>query len=162
VKIQTLTEAELAAEKAKFGVWPKGNYDFEIVGAEDAISKAGNEMIVLDIHAFDQHGNRKTLKDWLVDTVPIKMHNVCHATGLHALYARGNVNAFDFVGRTGRLTMGIQKQDGFEDRNRVLDYIPADTHANGNTARRAPATEARKPAAATVGGGDLDDDSIPF
>lgn len=158
MKITPMTDEQIAAEKAKFGPWPRGAYDFEVAAAEDAISKAGNEMIVLELQVFDRNGNRRNMKDWLVDSVPVKLKNVCDAVGLHTAYANGDVASYDFVGRTGKLMLTIERREGYDDRNKVAGYVPAD-HAAAPTARQAP-TAARKSAGG--GGGQDLDDSIPF
>jgi hypothetical protein len=166
------SEAEIAEEKAKFGPWPRGAYDFEVSTAEDAISKKGSEMIVLELLVFDEHGNHKKLKDWLVESLPVKLKHACAAVGLHAAYENGNVASFDFVGRTGRLMLGIQKQDGFPDRNNVTGYVPA-AEAAARPAAPRPAAARPPPSSATSksegahqpppgGAGDDLDDSIPF
>jgi Protein of unknown function (DUF669) len=163
MKINPMTDAEEAAEKAKFGAWPKGAYDFEVAGAEDSTSKKGNEMIVLDLMVFDRNGTRRNMKDWLVESLPVKLKQACEATGLHAAYANGNVTSYDFVGRTGRLMLGIEKQEGYEDRNKVTGYVPvtavtpATRPAVASARQTAPA---RKPVPAGANS-DLDDE-IPF
>lgn len=157
MKITPMTDEQIAAEKAKFGAWPRGAYDFEVAAAEDAISKAGNEMIVLELQVFDRNGNRRNMKDWLVDSVPVKLKNVCDAVGLHTAYANGDVASYDFVGRTGKLMLTIERREGYDDRNKVAGYVPASPAA-------APAPrEATRPAArkSVPAGRDLDDE-IPF
>jgi hypothetical protein len=158
VKFTPKTAGEIEAEKAKFLPWPKGAYDFEVAAAEDATSKAGNEMIVLELQVFDQNGNRRQMKDWLLETLPVKLKHACEAVGLHAAYENGNISSYDFVGRTGRLTLGIERQSGYEDRNKVLGYIPADEVV---TRQISPAAARPIPPRQKTPAGDIDDE-IPF
>lgn len=149
------TEEDLAGERSKFGPWPNGTYDFEVMEADDATSKAGNDMIVLDLMVYDSHGNNRKVRDWLVETVAAKLKDACRAVGLHAAYDGGNIAARDFVGRSGKLKLGTQTQEGFDPRNKVTGYIP--TAAAVEAKRAVASTQARKAAMA----GDLDDE-IPF
>lgn len=156
------TADEIAIEKARFGPWPKGAYDFEVASADDATSKKGSEMIVLELMVYDRQGARRTLKDWLVETMPIKLKNACEAVGLEGAYDNGNVSSFDFVGRTGKLMLGIERQDGYEDRNKVTGYVPAaPVPASAPRAPAAGSQTLRAAARQKAPAGDIDDE-IPF
>jgi len=43
-----------------------GTYVFEVSKAEETVSKNGNPMIALDLKIFDDSGNVRKIKDWLV------------------------------------------------------------------------------------------------
>lgn len=152
------TQVEIDQEIAKFAAWPRGSYDFEIAGAIDDVSKNGNEMIVLDLVIYNSHGDKKKLKDYLVEAMPVKFRHLCHAVGLHDAYEGGIVAAHDFIGRTGKVTLQIEKKDPYPEKNVVQDYVPAERSSASQASAR-PAAAARQKAPA--GGGDLDDE-IPF
>lgn len=154
------TAAEIAAEASRFGAWPRGTYDFEVTAAQDATSKAGNEMIVLDLLVFNAGGQSRKMKDWLVETVPVKLKHACEAVGLHSAYEVGNVDSQDFVGRAGKLTLAIERREGFDERNKVSGYVPL---SEVQTTPRRPAAPRQETArqAVPAGGGNLDDE-IPF
>src|ERR1700760_2717770 len=159
MKFAPLTAEQEAEEKAKFGPWPDGVYDFEVAEAEDTTSKAGNEMIALDLMVYDAHGNKRKVKDWLLESVPAKLKAACHSVGLHAAYEGGNVAAHDFLGKSGKLKLTTRKQEGFDPRNTVASYIPG---AMSVETRRATASAMTRKAAMVGGGaGDLEDE-IPF
>jgi hypothetical protein len=149
------TAAEIEIEKAKSGAWPKGVYDFEVADAQDSISKSGNEMIVLDLLVYNQHGHQRKMKDWLLELMPVKLHQACQSVGLHAEYEQGTVQAHFFVGRSGKLHLGIDKKEGFDDRNKVTGYVPVAPTPKG---MGRPQAVARPAPRANV---DLNDE-VPF
>lgn len=127
-----------------------GVYDFEIVEATETTSKAGNDMIALQLKVYDTAGRGVTVFDYLVGTekAQYKVRHCATAVGLLAQYERGELLADDLIGRAGRCSITIKKGNGeYPDANAVRDYI-AD----------APKTNARAPAPAPA---YLDDD-IPF
>ncbi len=163
------TAAEIDAEKAKFAAWSRGNYDFEVVSAEDSTSKNGNDMIVVELLVFDQHGNKKKIKDWLVEAMPVKLKHMCEATGLHSEYDEGNFTSDDLLGRTGKVTLAIEKNEQYGDRNKVYDYVPAPRPEGRVAAKTRPAVQARPANSGRSGGPSWDapkgvdlDDEMPF
>lgn len=149
------TENEIASEN----LLPPGTYDFEIITAEDAISKAsGNEMIKLTVHIFSEDGTPTTCFDYLMEKVAYRLRHAAEVCGLMAEYERGALDAIDFQGKTGRCKVAIQKDKSgqFPDKNTIVDYIRSSSA--GDTASARPS--ARKPA--SVGAGTDIDDEIPF
>jgi len=157
MRFQPKTDAQIEEERAKaLGVWPIGVYDFEVSGAVDEISSKGNEMITLTLFVYNRDGERKTIKDYLLESIAYKLRHAAASCGLTAQYDRGELQATDFNGRSGRLRLGIEKDTsggGYPDKNKVQDYEKAAPVASR------PAS-ARKPVPAGAGS-DLDD-SIPF
>ena len=147
------SEAEVQKSAAKFGPWPNGVYDFEIAEAADDTSSKGNEMISLTLHIFNSDGDRRTVFDYLLDSIPHKLRHAAYACGLEAAYEAGNLIGADFYGKTGRAKIGIQpEKDGYPAKNVVRDYIQEKSGSSAVSAqtRKQPALS-----------GDLDDE-IPF
>lgn len=145
-----------ADEIAQDGLLKPGVYDFEIAGAEDAISKSsGAEMIKLRVKVFDLDGGSTIIFDYLMESVAYKLRHAAEVCGLERAYERGELNAFDFEGKVGRVKVAIQKDKTgqYPDKNSIADYLPAEA---GPAPTRAPA---RTAAPAMAGG--IDDD-IPF
>jgi len=117
------TEQELADRK----LWPKGDYAFEITDAEEKVSQqGGNPMIELKVRISRPDGVPKTLTDYLLEKTPEKFRHCCEACGLLAKYDTGVVADDDFVGKRGRLRLGIEKakkHSGYPDRNVIADYL---------------------------------------
>lgn len=158
MRVTPKSEQEVQKEANKFGPWPLGTYDFEVAEASDEISSKGNEMIKLTLHVFNQDGERRTVFDYLLESIPHKLRHASEACGLLARYEGGQLDGVDFYGKTGRLKLGIQpEKDGYQAKNTVRDYIPAkeprQASASAPASRRATA-----PAGAAA---DLDDE-IPF
>lgn len=136
-------------EVAQGGLLPKGDYDFEVVTAEEGQSKAGNDMITLLLNVSNGEGDHK-VKDWLVSTDggAYKVRHFAYAVGLGTQYERGELSANDLEGVTGKCRIVIQKSKDpqYADKNSVADYLPS-AAAVMNAAAKQPK--------------DLDDE-IPF
>jgi len=57
MRFQPKTEQEVAGGS----VWPAGEVDFEILEAQEAVSKTDNDMIKLRVRVHNAQGNSKTL-----------------------------------------------------------------------------------------------------
>jgi hypothetical protein len=130
VKITPKTEAQIS----QGGLLPKGEYDFEVVEAYDKKSSAGNEMISLVLHVFDNEGNYHTVFDWLVSTdgAEYKVRHFCATTGTLDKYDAGNLVADDCKELTGKAKIVIKKDKAgnYPDKNGVSDYVqPTDSTA---------------------------------
>lgn len=146
------TDEQIAAEEAKRQPLPPGVYDCEVKEAEDAVSKAGNDMIALVLRVYAPDGSYRTVRDWLVSTMAGKVKRAAYAFGLDRAYDGGNLGAHDFEGRPGRVKVRIERDatGQYPPKNVVADY-PEITASNPPPSASA---SARKPA--------MVDDDIPF
>jgi hypothetical protein len=119
MKFQPKSEQEIADSR----LLPKGEYDFEILDAEEKISAAGNDTIQLMVRVSNGNGLTRTLTDYLVAQRAGKLRNCCAACGLLEQYDRGAVNDNDFPGKRGRLKLMVEKKKGYPDRNTIADYL---------------------------------------
>jgi len=70
-----------------------------------------------------------------------KLSHAAKACGLHDKYAAGSIEASDFLGKQGRLKLGVERgKDGYPAKNVISDYIFA---ANDNSPDRLEAAMAR-------------------
>lgn len=130
------TEKEIQEEN----LWPTGEYAFEILEAENAVSKSGNDMIKLKVAIYNDDGNRRVAIDYLMEAISYKLRHACEACGLLEKYETGFLEAGDFIGKTGFLRLGVQKDKNgqYPDKNAVNDYLkPGDEKAlsHHNTAK---------------------------
>lgn len=117
-------EEELKA----FNVFPAGEYDFDIVKASDVLSKAGNEMIVVELAVFDVTRKKCTVYDYLLENIPHKLKHICEAVGLSNEYLTGCLTADMLFKRSGRCVLKIEydKSGKYSDKNVVKDYCKGD------------------------------------
>jgi len=159
VPVVTAHDADKAA--SEFGLWPPGDYDFEVYDASEEISGAGNEQIKLTLHVFNAEGKRRTVFDYLVGTAAMayKIRHFAEATGCVTQYEKGDLMPSEIVQRTGRLKLRIKKgTNGYPDQNAVQNYIKAGDRSDikiPSAAYHKPASRVKLPA------GDIDDE-IPF
>jgi hypothetical protein len=118
-------EAKSAEDIAKLGLWAKGEYDFEIVKAEDATSKStGAQMIKLELMVYDNDGRTRRITDYLLASLAAKLRHFCDTCGLLPQYQSGTLCAADCEGRTGRCKVVIQedKSGQYPPKNSIADY----------------------------------------
>jgi hypothetical protein len=136
VTFTPLSEPELQEVKRR-ALLQDGTYQFTVKQADEAMSQSGNQMIIIVVSILDAEGKERTLKDYLLfnEEMLYKTRHFCDAVGLIESYARGHFSAHEFVGRSGRCTVGIQKgrtkPDGsvYDDKNMIKDYLKRDAHA---------------------------------
>lgn len=142
-------------EIAEAGLLADGEYDFEVNVASETQSKAGNDMIEMDLHIFKPDGSYRTVRDWLVDTenAAYKIRHFAEAVGMLSDYEKGTLDANSIIGRAGRCKVKIVKDKSgqYPDKNGVADYVKS------AVAQKAPAPR-KQPVMARS---DLDDE-VPF
>lgn len=113
------TEQEIVDSK----LLKKGEYDFEVLDADEKTSKAGHPMIELKLRVWNINGGR-VLTDYLLAETPAKLRGAAAACGLLDRYETGSLSENDFRGKRGRLKLGIEKaKNGYPAKNTVADYV---------------------------------------
>jgi hypothetical protein len=104
---------------------PKGIYKFEILNAEDTISKSGNDMIKLQIKIWLEDGRERIVFDYLLEALEYKLGHFADVVGLMDQYNSKTLNSYDCIGKCGSVKIGIQvdKSGQYPDKNIVVDYI---------------------------------------
>jgi len=101
---------------------PEGEYDFSVLDAENATSKSGNEMIKIKLCVYN--GDKQSnIFDYLLASFERKFRRACESMGLLDQYMKGTIDAEDFKGRDGKVKIGIKKQNDYEPKNEVKDYV---------------------------------------
>jgi len=107
----------------------KGTYSFEVVEANDEISKSGNEMIKLMLNVWDYESGKSTIVfDYLLEKMAYKLIHFCQVTKLMDKYSTGELRAFDCLGKKGSVDIETQEKrenpsGGFYPaKNIVKDY----------------------------------------
>lgn len=121
ISFKPKTEKELAEAK----LWPKGDYAFEVLEAEEAEDKNGNGMFKLKVKVINDQGKSQNIFDYVSGTwMEFKLRHLAEACGLLAEYEGGEMEAFGLVGKTGYCKVGISKDKNGEypDRNSIADY----------------------------------------
>ncbi len=132
----------------RMGLMEKGIYPFEVVSAENAVSKSNNEMIKLQLRVWDKEGGERILYDYLLGAFIKKIKHFSDITGLQDKYQNGNLDAEDCLGKSGNVLIGVQedKTNTYPPKNSVIDYVAKQESINK----------------AIVQEKDLFDDQIPF
>lgn len=114
------TEAQILAEQLA----PAGDYDFEILSAEDQTSKSGNPMIKLKLGVYNGDAMRWQIYDYLVGAMEAKLRHFADTCGLLAVYESGRLSAQECTGRAGKVRLVVKEGDGkYPAKNEVKDYI---------------------------------------
>ena len=134
---------------------PKGEYDFEVAKAEDAVSKkTGAEMIKVNLKVFHDNGFQ-FVTDYLMEKMAYKLRHFFETIGQIEAYNAGSVVAADLVGACGKVQIDIEPAGEFPAKNVVKDY--------GSKAKKSAEKAAAKPAFIKQAEAEADDDGqIPF
>lgn len=131
MRFQPKTEKEIQ----EANLWPAGIYDFEIlpdtkIGANsystcDRVSKSGNDMIQLVVKVVNDEGRDRVVIDYLMEQIEYKLRHAAVACGLEDEYESGQLHADQFIGKTGKLKLKIEKDKNgqYADKNAVADYV---------------------------------------
>lgn len=165
MKFQPKSHEEIEKEAAARGPLKPGVYDFETTFAGEKLSQSGNEMIELELRVYDGDGGSRKMRDYLVSTpgMAYKLRHFCESVGLADKYECGEIQDFDLDGTTGKVRLGLERQAGYAERNKVVDYV-VDAGAP-KSARVSPERPAARPAErkpAMVSADPFEDDEIPF
>lgn len=115
-----MTEADLS----KPTLLEEGVYPFEVLGASEEISKAGNEMIKIKINVRGEKGQSAHIYDYLMEKMAFKLRHFCEATGLLAKYEAGTLSELDCEGKQGWVKIKIEPANGkYDAKNSVADYV---------------------------------------
>jgi len=113
-------------EIKKFDLLPPGDYDFEVLDAEHAVSKkTGAPMIKLKLGVYRPNGSQQFVWDYLVAAMEAKLRHFCDTTGLLPKYQAGTLAPHDCTGRSGKCKLVIRedKTGQYDPKNEVRDYI---------------------------------------
>ncbi len=145
-------------ERRTFEPFPAGEYDYTVDAAEDTTSsKTGAPMVKLTLHVYNAEGHKRIVFDYIVDSAAWKLKQFAASCGLLDRYDSGEIEAYEMVGKTGRLKLKIESSEQYGDQNKVAFYIAAKPAGTGYTGRSAPAPVASGKSLAD----DLSDE-IPF
>jgi hypothetical protein len=155
------SDKEIAAEN----LLPAGEYDFEIIGAENKRFSTGSEGIALRVGVYTSTGAQRFVNDNLIfqDNCMFKVSNFAKSVGLYDAYKAGNIDAQDCIGRSGKCKLKIEPEGDYPAKNSVASYV-APKAANAEP-RRPQAQSVRvtpAPAAAGTVAANSDEDPIPF
>lgn len=120
MQFQAKSEKQIAEEN----LLPEGVYPFEVIGAADKQSKAGNDMIELRLRVFNGERSHQ-LTDWIMEKLPSKLFHFCAYSGLSRQYEAGTLSGPDCIGKNGYVSVIIQedKTGQYPPRNSVKDYV---------------------------------------
>lgn len=106
---------------------PPSWYDFEVMTAEEKISKAGNEMLAIKLKVFRPNGGEAHIYDYLMELMPDKLADFCEAVGVTDKYDVGQLRAIDCMERTGKVKIAIEedKEGKYPPKNVAKSYASA-------------------------------------
>jgi hypothetical protein len=112
-------------EELKSVMLEKGEYDFDVIGAEEQTSKSGNAMIKLTLKAYGHNGETAIVYDYLLAALEYKVKHFCDTAGLTNEYQMGILTSDMCLNKCGKCKLDIQhdKEGKYDPKNVVKDYI---------------------------------------
>lgn len=157
-------------------LWPVGVYDATLTKVEATTSKVkpdgsgGNPMEVWTLDVYDENGNKQIISDYVV--IPagtFKIKQLAQALDFEDEFKAGQFQAENHIGAGLAVELAIEKQPGFDDKNRIKKYRApaanpdAPTGAPSQRQSSAPPQRQRQPVTSPIGEGqEFKDDDVPF
>ena len=140
-----------------YALWPPGQYDFEVMRAEE-IGRPKGTMLKLKIKVFDEQRGTTIVWDYLIDwAMKFRLLHFLECTGLQAMIDdQLPVTALDVAGRTGSLQLVIEESPKWGSSNKVKDYISPGTDARNRKPEDAKLREM------TVANAEDQEPDLPF
>ena len=112
--------------KSEYAVLPNGEYECEIVGAVNTVSKAGNDMIKLVLCVYGNEGEQVRMYDYIVSPSTLwKLKSICRCCEIEF---DGILDEQLLVGRRMNVLTKVEPErtvDGktYSERNSILKYV---------------------------------------
>lgn len=119
MRFEPKSEEELKAEK----VLPKGEYEVEIVGCQEQVSKkSGLDMLKLTLRV---HGPERVViaNDYIVCNQQDKLHNLCTSIGIVDKYAAGEVGPLELQGQWAYAKVDVEESEMYDPKNVIKKYL---------------------------------------
>ena len=132
-------------EENTFQPFPVGEYEAEVIEATAMKSKAGNEMIRLNLAVVNDKGNSTRIYDYIViPNTLFKLKSICRCLNMEF---SGTLDEQELVSQRLKIKLGIDKGDeNYSPKNKVDRYV------DGISADSAPAEATPL----------IPDDDVPF
>lgn len=122
-------------------------YTAQLDTVEEKQSKKGNDMLVCGMTVWHPDGRTQSITDYIVVPAAVfKLKQMAKALGRLADFEAGLFQPEDHLGATFNVTLAIEQQEGYDDKNKIGKYYPRPT------ATPKPAAQATRPPARDVTG----------
>jgi len=149
------------AEDKSFICLPAGEYEAEIVNAENKVSKSsGNPMIELQMNCHATEGNAVRVFDYIVNPSSLwKLKSICRCCGMD--FNEGKIDEQLLVGKRMSVKLKVRPAtDNYSEKNEVVAYLEG---ISSTTPTQAPNSGTLKCGiVATDETPSLTDDNVPF
>lgn len=122
MKFQPKSEKEIA----EANLWPNGEYAFEILEAEESVDSQNRDMFKLKVKVFKDDGKSQNIFDYVSGAwMEYKLRHLAEACGALDDYEKGEIEAYQLVGKTGKCKVNVSKDKTgqYPDKNGIADYL---------------------------------------
>lgn len=104
--------------------WPEGEYRATLETVEEKTSKADNPMYVLTFQAYNGDDSIFVTEYVVIPKFVWKLKRLASALGVLTMFENGSFDPEAFIGHSLTVELTIEKQEGFDDKNRIGKYVP--------------------------------------
>lgn len=135
-------------EEGRGGALPAGNYNVMIEKVEGKDTAAGGKALSIQLRIFGEKYNNAVIFDFINLSHPTSQEAADIGKGRAARIAElvGNTNTDGWLNKAVTVYAGVQKQEGFEDRNTIGQYKAYDNAGQGTTPTGNQNTQGNSPA----------------
>jgi len=110
------------ATEGSFSCLPSGDYELEVLAVEEAVSKAGNDMLKLSLCAYGTDGEQVRLFDYIVNPASLwKLKSICRCCDITF---DGTLDEQLLVGKRMKAKLRLRvATDKYPEKNEVVKYI---------------------------------------
>ena len=119
-------------DEKTFDPWASGIYEGEIIEADSMQSKAGNDMVRLNVLCTNDDGNTTRIYDYIVvPSTLYKLKSICRCLNWDF---SGTLDEQELVGQRFKVKLGIDKgsKEYPEPKNRIDRYVEGLTNSTPN------------------------------
>lgn len=110
-------------EQEALGLWPKGDYVFEVKNLKHKPSKAGRMMVEVELLIHSMNAQIRVFDYLSEEFMAFKHRHFIIGMFNEDFYNKQEGDLSLCVGRRGMLKLGVQEaKDGYQAKNVVLDY----------------------------------------
>tara|TARA_B100000214_G_scaffold368428_1_gene339965 strand:+ start:7379 stop:7807 length:429 start_codon:yes stop_codon:yes gene_type:complete len=102
---------------------PEGEYDFEIVHAEDSVSKFGVEQMFFKFRVFLADGETALIHQYIGGKHLYKLKHLCNSIGCIQFWNDGDCDPGDMLNKSGRGFLGTYDKNDGTKRNTFQRFL---------------------------------------
>jgi|2_EtaG_2_1085320.scaffolds.fasta_scaffold71508_3 hypothetical protein len=113
-------------KEKEFKLLKPGKAQFEIIEADEGVTKKGDPKISLKIHLWDSNNDTCLTFENLTSAMNWKIKHLMESIGRGDKFQNGTDDFFTWIGKKGECEIYVEKSEQYGDRVKIKDYIKSE------------------------------------